>query len=138
MTKQILTECNERMGQWLAEKTGCQPLVNATYVGLEEDGELIAVCGYDDYLKSSVRSHIAITGQPTREFLKLIFTYPFDQLKVKKMIAPIHSGNVKVHDFCNRLGFRLEAVVKDTFSDGDLFFLTLVRNECRMLSVRLP
>ena len=132
----VITTKNPDHAQWLADKTGCKPF-EGEYIGLERDGEILAVCGYDDYTGSSIRSHIAVE-RVNREFLRFIFAYPFEQLGVKKMIAPVHSQNDKCIVFCRKLGFVTEAVIKDLFPDGDVLFLTLTKDRCRMLSIGRP
>jgi RimJ/RimL family protein N-acetyltransferase len=136
---EIVTNRKVEHGLWLAEKTGCEPLHGwCEYIGLEKNGAIIAVCGYDDFNVSSVRAHIAIEGRINRRFLWLILHYPFEQLKVKKIVAPVHSANAKSVRFCEKMGFVKEAIVKDLFADGDLFFLTLTKNQSKMLSIGLP
>jgi RimJ/RimL family protein N-acetyltransferase len=136
---EIVTNRPYEHGFWLAEKTGCDRLHGwCQYIGLEKNGEIVAVCGYDDFNISSVRAHIAIEGRINRRFLWFILHYPFEQLKVKKMVAPVHSGNAKSLRFCEKLGFVKEAIVKDMFADGDLYFLTMTKNQCKMLTVGQP
>jgi hypothetical protein len=53
----------------------------------------------------------------TRTFLYLVFSYPFDQMLVKKLFAPVRRSQEHVFDFCFRLGFKPEAGIP-TFSLG--------------------
>lgn len=135
----IETDCRVESAVWLSQKTNCPPLdESAQYITLIDDEKIIAVCAYDDFNVSSVRAHIAIDGRVNREFLWFIFYYPFEQLKVKKMIAPIHGLNEKCVKFCKKLGFVEEAKITSVFPDGDLLFLTLTKDKSKMLTVRRP
>jgi RimJ/RimL family protein N-acetyltransferase len=135
----IVTDRKAESEQWLSQKTNCPPLdESAQYVTLLRGDKIEAVCGYDDFNGASVRAHIAIDGQVNREFLWFIFYYPFEQLRVKKMIAAVHGLNEKCVRFCEKLGFVQEAKITNVFPDGDLLFLTLTKEKSKMLTVRRP
>ena len=104
-------------------------------IGLEKDGELVAGVLYDHYNTKSVAMHVAAEGKTsmTRETLKVCFTYPFQQLGVKKIIGMVDSDNQAARRFDEHLGFKLEATLKDAAPKGDLMFMTMTRDECRFL-----
>ncbi len=101
-----------------------------------KDGELVAGVLFDRCSGKSVVAHIAsVSGKNwiTREFLRLILSYPFDQLKVKKIIAPVDSSNESAQRFNKHLGFVTEAVISDAGKIGDLHLMTMTRQQCRFL-----
>lgn len=135
----IVTNRKAECKAWLSQKTNCPPLdESAEYVALVRGDKIEAVCGYDDFNGASIRAHIAIDGQINREFLWFIFYYPFEQLRVKKIIAPVHGLNEKCVRFCEKLGFVEEAKITDVFPNGDLLFLTITKDKSKMLTVRRP
>ncbi len=81
----------EHVCAWVAPRTGGEYHAGSGQgIGLMKDGELVAGVLFDRCSGKSVVAHIAsVSGKNwiTREFLRLILSYPFDQLKVKKIIV---------------------------------------------------
>jgi hypothetical protein len=69
----------------------------------------------------------------TRPFLYLVFSYPFDQMLVKKLFAPVRRSKEDVFDFCFRLGFKPEAGVTDVFPGDDMILMSMYRADCKFL-----
>jgi RimJ/RimL family protein N-acetyltransferase len=141
MTKRIVTDNQNELGEWLCQRTkGQYTPNNGMYIGLEDDGVLCAVVGFDNYNGATISMHVAGEGKKwlTRDFLWFAFSYPFEQLKVKKVIGLVSSGNLDAMKFDKHLGFVEEAVIKDGCPDGDLNFLTMTREQCKFLSIRRP
>lgn len=108
----------------------------STAIGLIKDNELIAGVWYEDFNEKSVTCHIAIKGQINKQFLAIIFDYPFIQLGVSKIIGPVRSNNTKAVKFDKKLGFKEEARLLDVFPDSDLIFFTMAKSDCRFLGER--
>lgn len=139
MSVKIITDDQERIGQWLHERIkGVYAPGLGAYIGLEKDGVIIAATGYEDFTGTSVRTHIAVEGRITKEFLRYIFWYPFEHLQVKKLIGLVSSGNEKALKLDKHFGFVEEAVVKDVYNDGDLHILTMTKEQCKFLTVGKP
>ena len=123
------------VGHWIARR------VNATFtpensscIGLlNKERQLIAGVWYEAYTKTSIITHIAIEERMSKEFLAIIFDYPFVQLGVNKLIGPTNSSNENAIRFNLKLGFKEEARVKNAFPDGDMVLLTMTKDECRFL-----
>lgn len=126
------------IGPWVSAKTGGHWTKNrGTAVGRLKDGQLIGGVLYEDYTKANVVCHIAgDEGWATKGFLRLIFDYPFNQLGVKRITAPVHSDNVKSILLMHRLGFTLEATLAQAIPDGDLLIYRMFRSECRFIEDR--
>lgn len=127
----------EHVCEWVAPRTGGSYYAGSGQgIGIEKNGELVAGVLYENYSGNSVVAHIAaLPGKRwmTREFLRLIVRYPFDQLKVKKIVAPVDSTNAAALAFNGKLGFVTEAVLKDAGRSGDLHLMTMTRQQCRFL-----
>jgi L-amino acid N-acyltransferase YncA len=102
---------------------------------LQKDGQTIAGVIYENWNQASIMCHIAVEGRMTKGYLKAIFAYPFEICKVKKIIVPVTSDNVKSLKFVTNMGFVEEARIKDGAPNGDIIFLTLAREKCRFLGV---
>jgi RimJ/RimL family protein N-acetyltransferase len=126
------------VGPWVSAKTGghwCKG--RGTAIGRLKDGELVAGVLYEDFTKANIVCHIAgEEGWATKGFLGLIFDYPFNQLGVKRITAPVHSDNVKSRLLMDRLGFTLEATLAQAIPEGDLLIYRMFKSECRFLEDR--
>lgn len=107
-------------------------------IGLAENGVLIAGVVYENYHpNASVAMHVAAEpgkSWATYKNLKVWFDYPFKQLNVLKVIAPVKAGNAVARRFNERLGFTEEARIKDACARGeDLIIYTMTKSQCRFL-----
>lgn len=132
----IVTDKQDELGHWLCSRTGGEYTGGGSYVGLEKDGSIVAVVGYEDYNGASVRMHVAGEGRRwmTREYLWYCFYYPFEQIKVKKILGLVHSANVDAIRLDKHLGFVHEATITDAVPNGDLLILTMTKEQCRFLT----
>lgn len=92
-------------------------------IGLERNGELVAALGFTEWLPGgSVRGHIQSVGTHwlTKPFLRMIFIYPFVQLRVQRFNALIPASNLKVKRFVERLGFTLESRMERALAHDDV------------------
>lgn len=124
------------MGPWACARLGAtwEPSTNSA-IGLERDGKLVAAVVYDNFRGASICIHVAAEGDHwlTRDFLRAVFSYPFDQLGVRKLIGPVDSDNSEARRFDEHLGFIREAVIEGAAKNGDLFLYTMTRQQCRFL-----
>lgn len=98
----------------------------------------VAACLFEGHNGASVMVHIASEGKNwvNREFLWFISYYPFEQLRVKKVLAPVASDNTASIRWTEHFGFKLEATLKDATPKGDLLIYSLVREDCKWLHLR--
>ena len=130
----IVVDRQDELGEWLCSRTGGQYVKgDGTYIGLETGGTIVAVAGYSDFNGASCRAHLAVDGKITPEFLWFGFYYPFEQLKVKKIIGLVSSLNKKALKLDKHFGYVEEAVIKDAVPNGDLHILTMTKEQCRYL-----
>ena len=83
----------------------------------------------------SIRIHVAVDDSKyvTRRAISEIFEYPFYQLGVKKVIGIVDSANAAALTFDMRLGFKIEAIVKEAYDMGDMYILSMTREQCHWL-----
>jgi RimJ/RimL family protein N-acetyltransferase len=134
--RRIVFDDYERVGRWTFARTGGSwgdP--DAVAIGLENDGKLVVGVVLDHYNGVSIALHIAIADGAFlgRDFIRFVFGYAFGQLRTKKAIAFIDSGNSKSLTLARKLGFVDEAIIKDASPGGDLIFLTMAAQQCHWL-----
>ena len=133
----MITTDKDYVGPWIAKELDMVwTAENSATIGLIKDNELIAGVWYEDFNGRSVTCHIVIKGQINRQFLTIIFDYPFVQLGVNKIIGPVKSNNLIAIKFDEKLGFKEEARLLDVFPDSDLIFFTMAKADCRFLGER--
>lgn len=132
----ILTD-KSIVGPWVARR--CNAIFtpdNSSTIGWVQDGRITAGVWYEDYNQVSVTTHIAIEEPLTRRYLHTIFDYPFKQLGVQNIIAPVISDNDLSIDFVKKLGFEEKARLLDVFPTGDLLFFVMTKDKCKYLGER--
>ena len=71
----------------------------------------------------------------TREYLRMCFAYPFQQLQCSKIIGLVGSKNEVARRFDEHLGFQLEATLEAAHPDGALLLYTMTKEQCRWVSI---
>lgn len=101
------------------------------------DGGIIGGFTLCAYLGASMTIHDAGLDEKwcSPDLLWLTFDYSFNQLGLKKLIAPVFSTNAHALQLDLRAGFVVEAIIKDAVPDGNLMLLTMTREQCRWLKI---
>lgn len=138
--KVVVTGKDHIFGPWLAERLKTSWLPGRGHViGLwEEDLGPVAACFYESYNGASVLGHLAGVGKKwmNREFLWYCFYYPFEELRINKILGLVESTNAEARRLDEHLGFTLEATLKDAAPNGDLLIYSMVKDQCRWLSLK--
>lgn len=121
-----------RVGRYVAQRIGYGNEAGAS-IGWERNGEIVAGVVYTDYNGKQITAAIAADAPLAREFVRVIFDYPFNQLKVERITATIEADNRKSHRLCKHFGFTHEAVLQRAGRRGDLHVYRLFREDCRWL-----
>jgi RimJ/RimL family protein N-acetyltransferase len=127
------------VGPWVCRRTGGKFDGLGTAIGLMEDGMLIAGVLYDSYNGRSIAMHVASDGSKrwmTREYLRICFDYPFNQLGVNVIIGLVDSENLAARQFDEALGFKLEHTVPNAGPKGDLLLYSMTAAQCRFLHIK--
>jgi len=136
--RHILTGHDSAVGPWVASRVGTvwSPATSTTVGLFSVDTGIMAGVIYEGYNGANIGAHIAsVPGKswPTRDFLRFIFHYPFEQLKVKRITGMVASSNEAAVEFNKRLGFKQEAVLKDAHPQGDLIVFVMRKEHCKWL-----
>lgn len=125
----------ELIGPWVCERTGgtwCKG--RGTAIGKVKNGKLIAGILYEDCNGTNVVAHIAGEGiWLDRSLMWLMFNYPFVQLGVNRITAPVNSNNAKSIAFLERIGFIMETKLHGATSNGDILLFRMFKSECKYL-----
>ena len=137
MAGKTLVFDKDRVGHWVFSMVGgvFDPTTSSA-IGLEQNGQLIAGVVFDNYNHRSVCMHVAaVPGARwvTKEYLRVCFDYPFNQLKVCKIIGLVDSTNTPARRFDEHLGFVQECVITEAGRFGDLLVYTMTRQQCRLI-----
>jgi RimJ/RimL family protein N-acetyltransferase len=124
------------VGPWVSEKTGgTWTKGRGTAIGkLGTDGQIIAGVLYEDWNGVNVVCHIAGIGNwATKEFLNLIFDYPFNRIGAKRITTPISSDNEKSINLVLKMGFELECRLRKATPFGDLLLFCMFAENCKYI-----
>jgi RimJ/RimL family protein N-acetyltransferase len=139
--KQVIYGQDSRCVDWFAARVPDTDFGKETVgVGLEQDGELIAVVLFDMYTGPSINMHVAaVPGKRwmTKEYLWRCFAYPFLQLKCNRITGLVREDNLVAQRFDEHLGFKREGLIRQGATDGtNMILYGMLRDECRFLEMK--
>lgn len=111
-------------------------------LGVAKDNKIIAGVVYNNYQTDKngnpllIEMTIASVDKrwATRHNLKVLFSYPFAQLKLERVQALCSANNEGVQMFLEKLGFTKEGLHRKAYADGgDCISYGMLKNECRWL-----
>lgn len=126
----------KRVGEWVCERIEGIYTTGGPAIGLERDGKLEAGVLYEGFTGSSIQMHVAIDGRMTPSFLWYSFYYPFNELKVKKIIGIVPAWKPDVLAFDKNIGFVEAFTIEDYYPLGAAIILTMTPSQCRFLGKR--
>lgn len=101
-------------------------------------GELIGGVTYQGYTGTSIQMHMAGMADrwATRDFMWVIFDYPFNQLGVERVFGQLVESNTRALEIVEKLGFKRVARVEGVFPTGACIVSTMERADCRWLKIK--
>ena len=126
----------ERVADWVAGRVG-QRVGWEGYnaFGVEQDGQLISGVVIHQINGANAFCHIAV-DKPTKKLFELftvIGDYCFRQIGLKRLTGLVPSNEPEIVKFDIKLGFEVEAILKDAAVDADLIVLVMRADKCRWL-----
>lgn len=107
-------------------------------IGIERDGETVCVALYNLFTEKSCCAHIVTDGSrrwATRQTLRALFAYPFEQCKLDRITLPIQSSNKLSTILAIKLGFQFEGRLANSYANGDDdVLLGMQRSRCPWLA----
>lgn len=121
----------ERCQDWLGDRTGTIGYDVIQAIGLEKNGELVAVTGYTNFTDKSCQVHFCIDKgvYPTKEYLWFVHYYPFVQAGVNVMLAIMPQTNDRIIRLAQHLGFTL----KCWLDEAELMVYAMTKNNCKWI-----
>lgn len=117
--------------------TTFNPAVDQCIARIEND-VLLGGVTYQGYTGSSIQMHVGgfVPRWANRDFLWVIFDYPFNQLGCRKVFGQVPETNTRALEIDQKLGFKVVAKIDDVFPDGACLVLALAREDCRWLNIK--
>lgn len=136
MATRLIYGDEDRLLPWALERLGFESFRRDAYsIGLERDGDLVAVVVYDNFSSCDCQMHIASDGTGrwmNKELLISAFAYPFAQLGFLRVTALVPESNVKALEFDKNIGFVQEGRHPCSMPNGEaLISMGMLRTNCR-------
>lgn len=136
MTARLIYGKEGRLLPWAQERIGATFRSDAYTIGLERDGQIVAVVVYDTFSEADCYMHIASDGTRAwmnKALLLAAFAYPFVQLRLRRVTGVVAAKNHEALAFDEHLGFRREGFHPHGLKDDDLITLGMLRKDCRFI-----
>lgn len=134
---QLIYGQEDRLLPWAQERIGVAFRRDAYTLGLEKDGQLVAVVVWDNFSEGDCNMHIASDGTRAwmnKSLLVSAFAYPFLQLQLNRVTGLVPASNETALAFDEHLGFVREGYHPKAGPNGDdLISLGLLRENCRFI-----
>ena len=142
MTTTLIYGQEDTLLPWAQDKIGVTFRPDATTIGLEKDGALVAVVVYDGFSETDCNMHIASDGTRAwmnKALLLAAFAYPFSQLGLLRVTGLVPAHNQAALAFDEHLGFVREGFHPKAGPGGsDLISLGMLRDTCRFIPKATP
>lgn len=104
-------------------------------IAVIRDDEIAGGVVYNGFIKTAIFLHMAGAGDnwATREFLWMVYDYPFNVLGVTWLYGLLDPDNTLALEIDRRMGFREVACLPGALGDRDLIVMGMKREQCRML-----
>lgn len=141
----IVLDDKENVIKWLWKRISGNSAARAPFnpslwydaIGFENaSGELVGGAAYHSATASSVCMIVAGEGNwMTKLRIEAAFLFPFYVLGVDHIAVQTIRSNRKARKFCERMGFKLEGVLRRASPIGqDVFVYGMTKSECRWVS----
>lgn len=129
----LTTDGKEQLIAWAESRLGLRFRPDAKAIGRLRDGELSAVVVWDGFSEADCNIHVVSDGSRrwlNRKLMVAAFSYPFIQLRLRRVTGLVPAKNTAALAFNRRLGFVLEGVCRHALPDDDIVVLGMLREHC--------
>jgi len=132
----LVWDSAEIINEWVASRGGGYAAPgNCKALGWERDNRLVAGIVYHQSNGAHCLANIALdNGVFPPGLLKAGLTYPFGQLKLRRLTFIIEEGNIRSQKLCASLGAIPEATLRDADISGNLLIYALFPANCPIWS----
>jgi RimJ/RimL family protein N-acetyltransferase len=136
--KHIILGYEDLVAPWVLARAGGDYYPGSCRaISLFDGDRIIAGVLYDNYNGANIHgSMAAVEGSRwlNREFLRVVFEYPFLQLGVKRITGLVAESNHLARRLDEHLGFKLEATLQDAHPSGNLLVYAMHKAECHWIN----
>jgi hypothetical protein len=120
--------------KWVAENYDVVGTDLTMCIGLEKDGNMVCVTGYNHFNGKSCHGHYYHKGgYVPPSYIWYVHYYPFVQNSLDILIGIVSSANKAIIKLMLRLGYIFNGLIKGACPEGDLMIYTLNKKDCRFL-----
>ena len=116
---------------------GYDPGVDYCITRINDAGELLGGVIYTNFTHRTVQMHMAgfAPAWPTPQFMWAIYDFPFNYLKVEKVIGTVPSTNERALKIDYKMGFKHLVTIPGIVQGGDMVILAMSKDECKYLNL---
>jgi len=105
-------------------------------IGIADGKRLVAGVVYSNWRGRDIEMSIASEDPRwcSRHNLRVLFAYPFRQLRCARVTAITKRKSKTVRRFLERMGFRQEGVIRGAYVDDDACVYGMLKKECRWIN----
>lgn len=136
--RRISTEA-ELISPWVSAALGRSADCGTFIADISPSGEILSAAWFECLYGQVAVAHLALSPSChflSREFLWYIFHYPFRELQVERILAPVSRLNPPAQRIVTHLGFVLEATLSP--QESPVLYYTMTEAQCRWLSLKEP
>ncbi len=128
----------DQIREWVCNELELEKFGGEDYeaIAIMDDNELIGGYIYHHYKGHMIDITLATISKKwcTKRVLREIFKYPFETCGVMRFQAQCKRSNKAMKKLFERLGFKLEGVLRKAYrGTDDVFCYGMMKNECRWL-----
>lgn len=127
---------DEEITEWVVTQLGMSgSFGDCATMGFVKDGKLIGGIVFHDFRRPSMEVSLATISKHwcNRRILRTCFSYPFNQMKVKRLTAMVWEGNTKSIKLIEGLGFKKEGYLREGLPLGNAYIYGMLKDECKWI-----
>lgn len=112
---------DREIAQWCGDQLGIKDFGPCSAIGVAREGKIVAGAVFSNFRWPNIEITFATTTPrwATRETCNAIISYPFLQLRCRRVTAIIEASNQPARAFLSRFGFKQEGYHPHVFASGD-------------------
>jgi RimJ/RimL family protein N-acetyltransferase len=126
---------DEFVAAWVAGQLGAEPYDRYRAIGIADGKRLIGGIVYDNYNGHKMEITLATTSPRwgTRRILYTMFSYPFLQIGVGRLVAETAVSNDAINRVIERMGFTFEGIARAGRRTEDARIYSMLPHECKWI-----
>lgn len=127
-------EQNELLAAWLSKRMGGHTKECQCFAVMDDD-KLVGVVSYFNYRWPNIEMAFCCEDYRwamNRDGIVDVFSYPFIQLKCKRVTALVERKNKVARKMVQRLGFKEEGMLRKAGTKGDIFVYGLLPEDLKL------